>query len=78
MKANAETNRETLGGARWVLGNRSNWEGLRKPQEEPQSQLTWDPKGSQTLDHQPGSMEELEHDRHTFVANVDLVSMWFL
>ena len=35
---------------------------LRTPQEDPQSQLTWDNEGSQSLDLDP----------YTFVANVQL------
>ena len=36
----------------------SNLEWSRTPQEDPQIQLTWDHGYSQSLDHQPGSMQE--------------------
>jgi hypothetical protein len=37
-------------------------EGSRTPQEDTQSQLTWDHGGSQSLGHQPWSMQELDLD----------------
>jgi hypothetical protein len=42
------------------VGDRSNPEGARTPQEDLQSQLTWTHEGSQRLSHQPRSMYGLD------------------
>jgi hypothetical protein len=44
----------------------------RTPHEDLKSQLTWAHKGSQRLKHQPKSMQELNLDPYTFVADAQL------
>jgi hypothetical protein len=46
--------------------------GSSTPQGDPQSQLAWNHGGSQSLDHQPGSMQELDLTSYTFLASVKL------
>ena len=67
METDEETHSQTLVRAQGVLCKSWRWraglgepEGPRTPQEDIQSQLTWDHRNSQSLGHQPGSMQELD------------------
>ena len=50
----------------------SKCEGLRTPQEDPLSQLTWDQKCFKILGHQPGNIQELD------LESLHICSNWFL
>ena len=60
MEADAETHRQTLGGAQEVCGGleieKSESEGLGTSQEDPWIQLTWDCRGVQSFAHQLENM----------------------